>query len=137
MIFLSLWRDFQSRFEGIIEALKKQRDFVDTEALSIDILEAKEARIRIQQDIMYRQKQATYVLEQIERNTRNDQLRHSIQWLSVDEETQEDNLARHSQQRHDETCQWIMRDPKMIPWIQDDKKHPVMWLNGKPGAGVY
>jgi len=137
LIFLSLWRDFQSRFEGIIEALKKQRDFVDTEALSIDILEAKEARIRIQQDIMYRQKQATYVLEQIERNTRNDQLRHSIQWLSVDEETQEDNLARHSQQRHDETCQWIMRDPKMIPWIQDDKKHPVMWLNGKPGAGVY
>lgn len=134
---MSLWKDFQSRFEGIIDSLKKQRDFVDTEALSIDILEARESRNRIQQDIIQRQKQTTYVLEQTERSVRNDQLRHSIEWLSVDDKTQGDNLARISHRRHDETCKWVMRDPKMIAWIRDDKEQPVLWLNGKPGAGVY
>ncbi|TVY35124.1 Vegetative incompatibility protein [Lachnellula occidentalis] len=135
LIFLSLWKDFQSRFEGIIDSLKSQRDFVDTEAASIDILEAKEFRTRVQYDIVQKQKHLAGLVEQNEGSARIAQLRHSIEWLAVDDKTQEDNILRISHRRHDETCQWVMKDPHMMAWIKNDSNHQVLWLNGKPGSG--
>ncbi|TVY89373.1 Vegetative incompatibility protein HET-E-1 [Lachnellula willkommii] len=135
LIFLSLWNDFQSRFEGIIDSLKSQRDFVDTEAASINILEAKEFRTRAQHDIEQKQKHLAGLVEQNERSARTAQLRHSIEWLAVDDKIQEDNLARSAHRRHDETCQWVMKEPHMKAWIKNDENHRVLWLNGKPGSG--
>ncbi|TVY65596.1 Vegetative incompatibility protein HET-E-1 [Lachnellula suecica] len=135
LIFTSLWKDFQSRFQGIIDSLKKQRDFVDREAASIDIVEAKEHRLRTQQDMAHREKDWAERLDQNERSAKSSQLRHSIEWLAVDEKNQEDSFARISHRRHDETCQWVMREAQMIEWVKNGSKRPVLWLNGKPGAG--
>ena len=67
---MSLWKDFQSRFANIIESLKKQRDFVDIEAASIDIVEAKDSRTRVQYEIKQRQKESIEALERNEKNER-------------------------------------------------------------------
>ena len=68
LLFLSLWKDFQGRFAKIIESLKKQRDFVDTEAASLDIVEAKDSRARLQYEIERRQKESIEALERSEKN---------------------------------------------------------------------
>jgi hypothetical protein len=121
VIFLSLWKDFGSRFESIIDSLKKQRDFIDTEAVSFDIVEAKESCKRLQDEIRRNQKQELDTIEERERNTKNSQLQDSISWLSADENTQETAYGRASSRRYDKTCQWITIEPcwklgsKMIP----------------------
>ena len=136
VIFLSLWKDFGSRFDHIIESLKKQRDFVDVEAASFDMVEGKEARTRIQDDIQRRQKQELEVLEEAEKNARISQLQHSIAWLSMDEKIQETEYERTSKRRHDKTCEWIANEPKLKSWIKDDARRRCLWLEGKPGSGT-
>ncbi|KAF8859961.1 PLU-1-domain-containing protein [Acephala macrosclerotiorum] len=134
-LFLSLWKDFESRFASIIDRLKKQRDFVDREAVSIDIVESRESRLRLQRDIQQTHKHSLQLLEQNETNAAIARLQHSITWLSVDDRDQEMYYDRISTRRHDETCEWVMRQSHMKSWMRDDTNDPVLWLSGKPGAG--
>ncbi|PQE05667.1 hypothetical protein CJF30_00007813 [Rutstroemia sp. NJR-2017a BBW] len=66
--------DFGTRFDAIIDSLKKKRDFVDFEATSFDIVEGKESRMRIQDKIRQYQKRYLEMLEEKEKNARISQL---------------------------------------------------------------
>ena len=136
VIFLSIWKDFGSRFDHIIKSLKKQRDFVDVEAASFDVVEGKQSRTMIQDDIQRRQKQELEMLEETEKKARISQLQHSIAWLSMDEKIQETEYERTSKRRHDKTCEWIANEPKLKSWIKDDARRRCLWLEGKPGSGT-
>ncbi|KAH6710613.1 hypothetical protein BKA61DRAFT_612024 [Leptodontidium sp. MPI-SDFR-AT-0119] len=135
VLFQSLWKDFGTRFAGIIDGLRKQRDFIDREAVSIDILESKEARIRAQEEIEQRQKQSLLLIEQNESILTNLQFQQSVAWLSVDDDGQGMRLERLCRRRHDETCGWIMEQPELKAWMKSDGKDNIVWLSGKPGAG--
>ena len=133
---MSLWKDFQSRFASIIESLKKQRDFVDAEAASINIVESAESRTRLQFDIEQRQKASTKALERNEKIARIAMLQSSMEWLAADDMLQETEYERMSRRRHDGTCEWINRLPQMRNWLRDDTRNSLLWLSGKPGAGM-
>jgi hypothetical protein len=137
-MFLSLWKDFGGRFESILASLKKQRDFIDVEAISFDIMEARESRSRMQDDIRRRQKQDLELLEESERTRKISQLQHSIAWLSdlVNDKTQEMEHERISNKRHDGTCEWIVNESHLKTWMKDDTRRPCLWLDGKPGSGT-
>ena len=130
-----MWKDFGSRFDSIIVFLKKQRDFLDIEAASFDIVEAKESRIKLLDEIRRNQKCDQEMVEENERNTRNSQIQHSITWLSTDERVQEIVYERASRRRHDKTCEWLSKELQWKNWIKDQSKSPCLWLNGKPGSG--
>jgi hypothetical protein len=136
LIFLSLWKDFRGRFDSIVESLKKQRDFVDGEAISIGIVESKESRNRAQEEIQERQRKDRERLEDAEKHTRISHLQHSVAWLNVDETIQEAKLERISSRRHDKTCEWITKGTRMKAWLKNDVQNVLLWLNGKPGAGT-
>ena len=135
-MFVSLWRDFEARFAGIIDGLKKQREFVDREAASIDIVEAKDSRFRMQEDIQLRQRQSFVVIEQNETAAKIARLQHAVAWLSVDDTDQEIIYERISSRRHDQTCEWFMRQPSSELWMTKDSNNHLLWLTGKPGAGT-
>lgn len=118
-----------------MEGLKKQRDFLDTEAMSIHMSESKDARAKLQNELQESQKSSLAVLDQLESNAKITRLQHAVAWLAVDDKTQEENLERISNRRHDETCVWIAKNGQFISWCRDDGKNPVLWLSGKPGAG--
>ena len=134
ILFLSLWKDFQSRFSSIIDDLKKQRDFVDMEAASIDMAEAKFSRAQLQDEIQHRKKQSLMILESNETNARVARLQHAVAWL--DGRDQHTHYERISSRRHDGACKWIMTQSQMESWIRKDAKDPLLWLSGKPGAGM-
>ncbi|KAH7409681.1 hypothetical protein BKA64DRAFT_404683 [Cadophora sp. MPI-SDFR-AT-0126] len=135
VLFLSLWKDYKTRFSGIIDRLKMQRDFLDTEAMSIHMSESKDARAKLQNEMQESQKNSLAILDQLESKARIARLQHAVAWLNVDDKTQEDNYERISNRRHDETCVWIEKNDQLISWSRDDGKNPVLWLSGKPGAG--
>ena len=137
VIFLSLWKDFGARFDGIINSLKEHRDFVDIEATSLDIVEARESRKRLQDDIRERRKRELDTLEENETNARIFRLQHSIAWLSCDEKLQETEYERILNKRHDGTCEWVVNNLNLKSWIKDDARHQSLWLNGKPGSGTF
>lgn len=136
IIFTSLWKDFQSRFANIIESLKKQRDFVDMEAASLDIAEARDSRARLQYEIERRQKESIELLERTEKNERRARVQQSVEWLSIDDTAQETEYERMSRRRHDGTCEWIDGTVQLKNWLKTDTRNPLLWLSGKPGAGM-
>jgi hypothetical protein len=130
-----LWKDFQGRFKGIIDSLKKQRDFLDAEAASIHIVEAQESRLGMQDELLRSWQHDQEMLELTEKSRRIMQFQHSVGWLSVDEKVQDSHYDRILRRRHDKTCEWILGEPRMMAWLRHDSKSPLLWLSGKPGAG--
>lgn len=61
---------------------------------------------------------------------------HSVQWLAADDVAQEAECERMSRRRHDGTCEWINKLSQMRQWLKDDTKDSLLWLSGKPGAGI-
>jgi len=133
---MSLWKDFESRFAGIIDGLRKQRDFVDREAASIDIAEARVSRFQLQEEIQQRQNNSFVLIEQNETAAKIARLQHAVAWLSIDDRDQEARYERVSRRRHGETCKWVMRESHVESWIINDSRQPILWLSGKPGAGM-
>jgi len=136
LLFTSLWKDFGSRFSGIIEDLKRQREFVDREAVSIDIVESKASRSHFQEEIKQRQMRSLMLIEQSETEAQLARKRHAVAWLSENVRDQEEHYERISSRRHDDTCKWVVRQSQMEVWMRSDRKAPLLWLNGKPGAGT-
>ncbi|RFU29393.1 hypothetical protein B7463_g6916, partial [Scytalidium lignicola] len=126
VLFDSLWRDFNSRFNSIIESITRHRDLVDKEATSIDIAEARVWRVRAQEEV-----------EEREHDKRIQQLNRTIDWLRIDGDFHipDDDLYRFSKSCLSGTCKWILRDKILVNWRKDDEHHPVMWMKGIPGAG--
>ncbi|KAH7355162.1 hypothetical protein BKA65DRAFT_581895 [Rhexocercosporidium sp. MPI-PUGE-AT-0058] len=135
LIFLSVWKDFRARFDGILHTLEKHRDFVDREANSIDIVEGRAARSRMLEDIAERQRQTAGLLKSNETVNQLVQFHSSLSWLAVDDKKQEAERSRKSGRKHSGTCEWVGQVPEMKAWLQDNNSEPVIWLNGKPGAG--
>ena len=136
LIFLSLWRDFRARFRGIINTIEKHRDFIDKEASSIDMVEDRAARTRILDDIARRQRQSAANLDSDDIQKRLVQLQSSTSWLAIDDKSQEAERERRSTMRHPGTFEWIENVTEMKSWLRDDESEPIVWLNGKPGAGM-
>jgi hypothetical protein len=62
-------------------------------------------------------------------------LQDVINWLSVEDNTQEKEYERMIRSRHDGTCEWIHEVPELKAWLKDDTRNQLLWLSGKPGAG--
>jgi hypothetical protein len=99
---------------------------VDIEAISFDIFEGKESRIRVQDDIRQRQKRDLEVLEENEKNARISQLQHCYAWLSMDDKIQEAMYERTSTKRHNTTCEWMLNEPHLKSWLKDDARRPCL-----------
>jgi hypothetical protein len=136
LIFLSLWKDFRARFQGIINTIERHRDLIDKEASSIDMFEDRAARVRMLEDITERQRQTTAILESNDIQKRLIQLQSATSWLAVDDKKQEAERIRRSTMRHAGTFGWIVQVSEMISWLKDEDSDPTLWLNGKPGAGM-
>lgn len=125
-MFDASWRSFASRFNVILQSLARNRDLVDKEANSFDILESKAFRHRLYEDIARR-----------EAETRDWQLRDTLAWLDLQgqDREQEELLERRSKARLDGTCEWILRNPKISTWLDEQDRRLFVWLRGKPGSG--
>jgi hypothetical protein len=124
VVFDSLWKNFDSRFAGILTSLSRHADLIDREASSINIAEARSARLLAEQDIARREKE------------RQDyQLQDSIAWLAITNNEQQDMIERLLRRRQSGTGEWLLQNPQIMSWISDSRMHPIIWLKGIPGAG--
>ncbi|KAF7855285.1 uncharacterized protein EAF02_011544 [Botrytis sinoallii] len=135
VIFLSFWKDFGSRFDSIINSLKKHRDFIDIEAVSFDIVESRESRVKMQDDIQLRQKRELEMVEENEKIAKANRLQHAIAWFTLDGKNQETEHDRISKKRHDKTCEWMAGEQQFKSWMENNTEDPCLWLHGKPGSG--
>ncbi|KAI8631011.1 hypothetical protein F5Y19DRAFT_483660 [Xylariaceae sp. FL1651] len=124
--FDASWKDFKSKFDGILTNLARNRDLVDREAASFDIVEAKANR----QELIEK-------LEQRAKEIRDWQLREIFVWLDLAgrDREQEDLLSKFQLNRHEGTCRWVFEHPRFQTWFDEEDPRLIIWLKGKPGSG--
>lgn len=99
------------------------------------MVEDRAARLRMLEGITESQRQTMAVLKSNEEINRLTQFHSSISWLGVDDKKQEAERSRRSGRKHSGTCEWVEQVPEMKAWLEDNNLEPVIWMNGKPGAG--
>jgi hypothetical protein len=126
--FDASWKSFSAQFHGILTNLARSRDLVDREAASFEILEAKEARRKLINDI-----------EKREKEVRDWHIREVFLWLDLAgrDREQEDLLGKYQASRQEGTCTWVMEHPKVQTWFDEKDSRMVLWLKGKPGSGKH
>lgn len=132
IMFDSLWRAFSSRFETILESLRRHQDLIDREAAAIDITQAKEWRAQQMKEIRQWRTERAEHLDKSEKDRLAACLRDAVAWFGARDE-QENELSRLS-----EACtskHWALEDPKVLLWLDQSRHNSILWLNGKPGAG--
>ena len=118
------WGLFERRFKSILQRLTQHSDLLDKEAAAAHFSEMKQFRDKrqLEEDAFEQQRQ-------------HQMAQDVFSWLSAAEDLQEEHLHRISDRRQPETCDWILEDPRMRPWIEDDRGDVILWMNGIPGAG--
>ena len=134
-MFESLWKTFNLPFQGILENLRKHRDLIDQEAATIDIVESKAWRDKHLEQIREWRVERAHDLEVKEKELRSRQIRETTSWLGASEE-QDDYHARLLRAYENGDAHWILKEPLVISWLENSRHCPVVWLNGKPGAGT-
>ena len=133
-MFDSLWKTFNLRFQAILDSLRKHRDLIDQEANIINVVEAKAWRNERLEHIRQWRSERAAKLDIEERERINAQVREAAAWLNISVE-QEDILAKHLRVRADTEPHWILKEPKIISWLEQAGDYPFLWLNGKIGGG--
>ncbi len=134
MVFDSLWKSFNLRFQGILEGLRKHRDLIDAEANVISITEAKSWRSeQIGQINQWRLIQADEI-DKAERERLASQTREAVAWLNAGEE-QENRLTKLLRAYNGTSDHWALKEATVLLWIGQGRDPSIVWLNGKPGAG--
>ena len=122
--FTVSWGLFERRFRKIVERLSLHCNLLDKEAAAAHYLEMRKFKDKCQVEE-----------DAFEIKTCNEMTRDVLQWLSAGEDRQEERLDRISDVCQSEACDWVLEDPQVRLWIQDDCGDAVLWMTGIPGAG--
>jgi len=125
LFFDSMWKSFEYRFNSILKDFARHRDLVMREVVAIDVVEARELRIKFHQE-----------LEQQEKKTQNYYFHDSISWLKIPDEDYDDELDQLAEKRQEGTCEWVFRNPIFQSWKNDGHSDAILWVKGIPGAGT-
>ena len=125
-LFDASWRNFGARFRAIKENLAQNRDLVDREAMSLEIVEARESRETLFRDI-----------ERRENEDRDAHLEKVFSWLDLNglDREQDDLIDKFTSARQENTCVWLLENLKVREWLDEEDDLAVVWLKGKPGSG--
>lgn len=118
------WGLFERRFGLILQKLARHSELLDKEAAATHFSEMKQFRDKRQLEE-----------DTFEQKRQYQMARDVFEWLSAAQDEQEEFLHRMSDKRQPETCNWVLRDPQMQPWIENDSGEAVLWMTGIPGAG--
>lgn len=127
MFFSSGWGRFEHHFNALLQSIAHCSELIDKEAVSFDIIQAKEWRQKSLEDAINREKR-----------WESEQLEAVLRWLEIGESKSNQEIKLEWLRSHccEGTAQWVTKSSKVRSWLQFGRGDPVLWLHGKPGSGI-
>lgn len=125
ILFGSTWARFETRFSGILERLAYHSDLLDREAYAINISEI----LRHSGDQARRWEQEDAELDASKYHT-------VLSWLKMNEPSQDYIFRKHCDGSISDSSDWFLNQDKMQRWKSDCSENALVWITGKPGAGM-
>jgi len=110
----------------ILSNLARNRDLVDREAASFEIVESQALRRELKEQTTKR-----------DRDRQDEFARQVFRWLDLSgqDREQDDFLESCQNTRAPGTCQWFVNHRKTLTWFDEQDPRMVLWMKGKPGSG--
>jgi archaellum biogenesis ATPase FlaH len=132
-MFVTSWGRFERKFNNILEDLNRHGSLIDQEANAVNIAEAKKMR----EDIRTWREESQSQLSSEETEQGAKQFEAIASWLKINESDQLTIFDSISSEvtEYQETCGWILQNPKVSSWFQNKPDTPALWLQGSAGTG--
>jgi hypothetical protein len=125
-IFKSIWKDFKTRFQHILDRLREHRVLIESQATLLHFQQYQADRVRL-----------LHSLDKSEEDKHDKKYKEVLEWISgakfmVDHESACDVRSEYPDSGH-----WILKNNKLQNWRHADTPiSSLLWLNGIPGAGM-
>jgi len=129
-----MWKHFETNFKSILNALSRHRRLIADQAAA---LHYRQYQFDSQQYKQERSKNIEYCERQEASEMQRKRL-EVLQWFSAADTTDLDQEQfTYTRREYHGSGNWILKNEKIRNWLEDDTPvSSMLWLNGKPGAGI-
>ena len=125
-LFRSLWKDFRTRFQSILDNLRRHKDLIESQASLAQYQSSRLAR-----------QQAETEIQKIEEAVVKQQLVSVRDWLCSAKFKNDQEYYVSVRAHHIDFGSWLHCNPRMRVWMDPSSSSvPLLWLHGIPGAGA-
>jgi hypothetical protein len=126
-LFRAMWKNFDTRFGGILKNLARHKDFVESNATLAHYQ-------RYQEDI----KDLNKKLDDLVAEEQQKKKRAVSDWLAVGHQPEKNHEDfRHVRRPYPTTAQWILENGHIKDLLGSGvPATPIIWMHGIPGAGM-
>jgi len=121
-----MWAGFETRFDGILRNLAYHSELLDKEAAAAEISKAV-GYYKVEAENWERQEHEWEAVK----------YQAVLTWLGTSGTLPADTLDQHILGCLPNSCDWFIQHSKTQLWLGDSTKNALLWLYGKPGAGLY
>jgi hypothetical protein len=140
-LFRSIWNDFGTKFNGLLEGLRLHRQLIIEQA---NLLQAEQSQSDSQAVLAHIQQYEHDRQEKIERLRKTEEEERDrkylkvLDWFSAAQSTKQDHETfRKTRSPYTGSGQWILKHGKVQDWREmDTPPTSMLWMNGIPGAGM-
>ena len=126
-IFRSAWNDFNTRFQHIIDSLRRHGSLVESQANIIQIQSCQAESARLQA-----------ALTKLEDTDHKEKRLSTLNWLSSTDVNLDQESYTAVWGEDSDSGLWILHQEKIRIWANPDSPLiPCLWVNGIPGAGAF
>ena len=140
-MFYSSWKTFKTRFGPIIGSLRRYRELISVEKLTITISEVRDLREFVEENFetlakrleeLYLEDEGTLRLQE----QRGRKLQFVLNKFDVADCQKDLEHARRERRHHNASGDWIFDHPLFKEWADlTIRRNSTLYLNGIPGAG--
>ena len=125
-IFKSVWKDFKTRFQHILDRLRGHRSLIESQATLLHFQQYQADRIRLLDE-----------LDRSEEDRLHRQYKEVLEWVSGADFGKDHESACGVRSEHPASGRWILKNSKLQNWREADPPNSsLLWLKGIPGAGL-
>lgn len=126
-IFRSAWNDFNTRFQHIIDSLRRHGSLVESQANIIQIQNCQTESARL-----------SAALTKLEDTDHKEKRLSTLNWLSSTDANLDQESYIAVRDEDPDSGLWILHNEKIRIWANPDSALiPCLWVNGIPGAGAF
>ncbi|KAF7504582.1 hypothetical protein GJ744_002077 [Endocarpon pusillum] len=124
-VFRSAWKDFNTRFQNIVNGLRQHSELLQSQANLLHIQQYQADRLA-----MFDR------LDSTEEKQRQEKYVAVMGWVLSAETKLDHDSACEALSEHPESGRWILKNSEFQNWKEADTPVcSILWLNGIPGAG--
>ncbi|KAK0115664.1 hypothetical protein ONS95_000067 [Cadophora gregata] len=124
-LFRSAWKDFESRFQRLVDDLQNHKILIQNHASVIHIQEMQRERAFVRNEF------------RLAEEARSQRKRLDVvTWLSAFDPILDHEAAMTARIMYPSSGRWLLQESKMKAWLDHNiGSSPLLWMNGIPGAG--